>query len=173
MPIPILVAYATKAGSTREVAESIAQTLRGEGLAVDVLPAKEVSALDKYQAVILGAPLYLFRWHKDAHKFLSRHRGSFTRLPLAIFALGPWNNKEEELQSARDQLAKELARYPWLRPLDTTVFVGRFDPAKLTFPYSWIPAMKNMPAQDDRDWDAIQTWAADMAARLHDPVPAN
>jgi menaquinone-dependent protoporphyrinogen oxidase len=173
MPITVLVAYATNAGSTREVADAVARTLRGEGLSAEVLPAKEVRAVDTYQAVILGAPLYMFRWHKDAHKFLGRHRKSLGHLPLAIFALGPWNNKEEELQSARDQLAKELAHYPWLRSLDTTVFVGKFDPAKLTFPYSWIPAMKNMLAKDERDWDAIQTWAADLAARLVEPAPAN
>lgn len=166
MSATILIAYATHAGSTTEVAESIAQTLRGEGLRADVLPAKEARSLENYQAVILGAPLYMFLWHKDAHAFLKRHHKALETLPLAIFALGPWNNKPDELQSARDQLAKELAKYAWLRPLDTTVFVGRFDASKLKFPYNLIPAMKQMPYQDDRDWDAIGNWAADTAARL-------
>jgi menaquinone-dependent protoporphyrinogen oxidase len=166
MPAKILVAYATKYGSTQEVAEVIAQVLHGEALDVDIRPAREVHSLDGVQAVILGAPLYMFHWHNDAHQFLARHRKMLETLPVAVFALGPWNNKENELQSARDQLGKELAKYPWLKPAEVKVFVGRFDPARLTFPYSWIPAMKNMPAQDDRDWDAIKAWAIEMAAKL-------
>ena len=35
---------------------------------------KEVRTLDGYGAVVLGAPLYMFRWHKDAMRFVSRHR---------------------------------------------------------------------------------------------------
>lgn len=167
MPPKILVAYATRAGSTREVAEEIARTLRAESLDVEVRPAREVRALDGVQAVVLGAPLYMFHLLADAHRFLARHKNALAGLPLAVFALGPWNHKEEELQSARDQLAKELARYPWLQPVNTAVFVGKFDPAKLTFPYNLIPAMKRMPAQDDRNWDDMRDWAQQLGARLN------
>jgi menaquinone-dependent protoporphyrinogen oxidase len=165
MAAKVLVAYATKSGSTAEVAEAVAKAMRAEGADVDVRLAKEVRALDGYTAVILGAPLYMFKWVNDAHGFLRRHRNALQGLPVAIFALGPWNNKEEELQTARNQLAKELAKYPWLKPMDTTVFVGKFDPAKLVFPYNLIPAMKSIKAQDDRDWDAINAWAVAQAGR--------
>src|SRR6266496_2234102 len=70
----ILVAYATKHGSTQEVAEAIAATLREHALEVEVQPASEVRALDRYGAVLLGAPLYSGRWHGDANRFLKRHR---------------------------------------------------------------------------------------------------
>lgn len=162
----VLVAYATNAGSTREVAESIVQSLESAGLKVELRLAREVRSLEGYQAVILGAPLYMFRWHRHAHQFLGRNRRALEPLPVAIFALGPWHNKEDELQGARDQLAKELKKYDWLKPADVTVFVGKFDPAKLTFPYNLIPAMKNMPVTDERDWDVIRGWAAGVAAAL-------
>ena len=166
MNTSILVAYATSYGSTQEVAQSVAETLRGCGLEVDVQPAKKVKSLSGYQAVVLGAPLYMFHWHADARNFLGRQRATLASLPTAIFALGPFHNKAEELQSAREQLDKELAKFPWLKPAAIEVFVGKFDPAKLRFPYNLMPPLKKMPASDERDWAAIRAWAAIVADML-------
>ena len=70
----ILIAYATIHGSTQEVAELMAETLRGCGLAVEVQPANKVKSVAGYRAVILGAPLYMFHWHADAKRFLSKRQ---------------------------------------------------------------------------------------------------
>jgi len=72
MPTSVLVAYATRYGSTQEVAEVVAGTLRERGLEVDIQPMRKVQTLAGFRAVVLGAPLYMFRWHKDALRFLSR-----------------------------------------------------------------------------------------------------
>ena len=159
----ILVAYATRYGSTQEVAQSIAKTLRSCGLEIKLQSTKDVKTLSGVQAVILGAPLYMFRWHPDARRFLSRHRSELASLPTSIFALGPFHNKEDELRSAREQLDKELAKYSWLKPTAIEVFTGKFDPASLRFPYSMIGPLKKMPASDERDWPAIQAWAMKVA----------
>ncbi len=42
---------------------------------------------------------------------------------------------------------------------------------KLTFPHNLVPALKNMPASDVRDWTAIRAWASDLAA-LFQPAQA-
>jgi menaquinone-dependent protoporphyrinogen oxidase len=154
-------------GSTQEVAEAMAATMREQGLTVDVRPAREVTTLDGYEAVVLGAALYMFRWHKDAKRFLGRQRKALATRPLAIFALGPLGKEEKEMQEARAQLDKELAKFPWLAPLAVEVFVGKLDPTKVGFPGSLF--MKQIPASDLRDWDAIRAWAAEVAGRL---VPA-
>ena len=159
----ILVAYASSYGSTQEVAQSVADTLRGCGLEVEVKPAKDVKTLSGYRGVVLGAPLYMFRWHADARRFLARHRAALAALPTAIFALGPFHNKEEEMRSARGSLDKELANYAWLKPAAIEVFAGKFDPAKLRFPYSLIGPLKKMPASDERDWEGIRAWAGVIA----------
>lgn len=57
----ILVAYATKAGSTAEVAEVIGQVLRETGATVDVLPARAVEDLTPYRAVIIGSAVRMER----------------------------------------------------------------------------------------------------------------
>jgi menaquinone-dependent protoporphyrinogen oxidase len=165
----ILVAYATTCGSTQEVAESIANTLKEKGLAVDTLPIKKVKALEGYRQVVLGAPLYMFRWHADAHHFLKKYRSVLIdKLPVAIFAGGPTEKgDEEEFQVIREQLDKELAKYPWFKPSSIEIVGGRLDPARLKFPYNMIPALKQMPARDFRDWKAIETWAIGLSNKFN------
>jgi menaquinone-dependent protoporphyrinogen oxidase len=162
----ILVTYATRYGSTQEVAEEIAATLRESGLEVDLRPAREVRALEGYHAVVLGAPLFMFRWHKDAHWFLKQHRKALVRQRVAVFALGPTHDPydEKEWQDSRAQLDKELAKSPWFTPVALQMFGGRYDPAKLRFPLSLLAG--EVPASDIRDWDAIRAWAHSLAAAL-------
>jgi len=170
MSASVLVAYATRYGSTQEVAEAVAATLRERGLAVDIQPMRAVRTLDQYRAVVLGAPLYMFHWHKDALHFLARHRAGLTARPVAIFALGPFHADEKEFQEVRAQLDKELAKFPWLAPRAIAIFGGKFDPEKLSFPYNLFPPLKNMPASDVRDWAAIRAWASDLATTLQPAV---
>jgi menaquinone-dependent protoporphyrinogen oxidase len=166
MSTSILVAYATRYGSTQEVAESVAATLRERGLAVDIQPMRAVRTIDQYRAIVLGAPLYMMHWHKDALHFLARHREALTARPVAIFALGPFHAEEKEFQEVRKQLDQELAKFPWLTPRAIAIFGGKFDPQKLTFPHNLVPALKNMPASDIRDWTAIRAWANDLVAQF-------
>ncbi len=163
MSASVLVAYATRYGSTQEVAETVAATLRESGLEVDLQHLRQVHSIDQYRAIVIGAPLYMFRWHKDALNFLSRYHTILTTRPVAIFALGPFHANEEEFQSSREQLEKELEKFPWLNPTAIEIFGGKFDPEKLTFPHNLVPALKKMPASDVRDWRVIRAWANDLA----------
>ena len=162
----ILVTYATRYGSTQEVAEKVAATLRESGLAVDVQPAKQVRMLDGYRAVVVGAPLYMFDWLKEARDFVSRHRAALEQMPVAVFTLGPTEDKEEDWTKTRKQLDKVLSKFPWLTPAAVELFGGKFDPARLTFPYNLIPALKRMPVNDIRDWEAIRAWANGLVKKL-------
>ncbi len=171
MSTSVLVGYATRYGSTQEVAEAVAATLRECGLAVDIQPMREVRSLAEYSAVVLGAPLYMFRWHKDALRFLSRHREALTQRPVAVFALGPVHDPydEKEWQDSRAQLDKELAKFPWFTPVAVEMFGGKFDPAKLRFPINLLAGQE--PASDVRDWTAIRAWASNLAAQLEPDLP--
>ena len=156
----VLVGYATRYGSTQEVAEAVAATLSECGLAVDIQLMRNVRTLEGYSAVVLGAPLFMFHWHKDALQFLSRHRKALAGRSVAVFALGPTHDPhdEKEWQDSRAQLDKELAKFPWLTPVALEMFGGRYDPAKLRFPINVLAGKE--PASDLRDWTAIRAWAA-------------
>ena len=81
----ILLAYATRFGSTQEVAEAITAVLREAGLKVDIQPMAEVRTLDNYDAIILGAAIYNANWNLDAHHFVSRHQEVLEQRPVVIF----------------------------------------------------------------------------------------
>ena len=154
----ILVTYATKYGSTQEVAEAIAKFLESKKDAVSLIPLRKVRSLSGFDAVVMGAPFYMFRWHKEAILFLARFAEKLPKMPTAVFALGPFHDVESEWLEIGSQLDKELARFPWFHPVEAKLFGGKFDPVSLTFPFNLIPALKQMPASDIRDWAAIDAW---------------
>jgi menaquinone-dependent protoporphyrinogen oxidase len=156
----VLVAYATKRGSTREVAEAIATTLKEQGCRVDLRAAADCRDLSEYRSVVLGGALYMGRWHRDARAFLKRHSTALETRPIAIFAMGPQKVDDKSMRSARQQLDNALKRSRGLDPVAITIFGGVIDPAKLRFPFN------RMKPSDARDWDAIRTWAVDLATRL-------
>jgi menaquinone-dependent protoporphyrinogen oxidase len=175
MAASILIAYATRYGSTREVAEAVGARLREQGLTVEVRRAREVQSVDGFRAVVLGAPLYIGSLLREARKFLNRHQTALARMPVALFVLGPVHGGKE-LDDARAQLDAVLAKLPWLKPVATEVFVGTYDPARLHFPDSLLavlPAspLHGVPAHDGRDWPAIGAWADTLPVALELRVP--
>jgi menaquinone-dependent protoporphyrinogen oxidase len=156
----ILVAYATKHDSTREVAEAIAVVLTQVGAAVELRPAADVDDIAAYAGVVLGGPLCMGRWHGDATRFLTRHHRELAAKPVAIFALGPVKLDEHEFTGSRRQLDRSLGKVRNVNPVSVAIFGGVVDPAKLRFPFN------RMPAADARDWDAIRAWARELATEL-------
>ncbi len=158
----ILLAYASRFGSTQEVAETIAATLRGTGLEVEVQPMREVGGLANPDAIVLGAAIYNARWHADAHQFLSQHGDGLRRLPVAIFTLGPLSTSAPAMRNSRQQLDNELSKYPWLKPIAVEIFAGKYDPSQ--------PGLgffdRFVAARDLRDWDAIRAWASALSVQL-------
>ena len=149
----VLVAYATKRGSTREVAADVARVIRQSGIEVEISPAREVKSLDRYQAVVLGGALYMGRWHKDARKLLKRYRSELASLPLAVFALGPRSNEAEALEKAGAELKRALDDVPEVHPFSTAIFGGVFSLGK------------KHPI-DARDWKAIESWANEVVRSI-------
>jgi menaquinone-dependent protoporphyrinogen oxidase len=154
----VLVAYATKYGSTREVAEAVATALKEDGLDAVCRSAAEVKDLGEYSAAVLGVALYFFRWRREAHRFMSRNRSALAGLPVAVFGVGPIEDTPEQFEGSREHLDKGLSKHPWFSPVSVAVFGGKVDPPHLRFPDN-NPAFKQMPPTDIRDFDAIRSWA--------------
>jgi len=158
----VLVAYATRYGSTREVAEAVGAVLRGHGVDAEVRSVKGVTALGGYAGVVLATPFYLGSMLKDATAFLERHRAALEVVPVALVALGP-TQASDDMTEARKQLDGALTKLEWLKPVAAEMFVGKYDPARLRLLDKLIalpPAspLHGMVAHDERDWDAIQAW---------------
>ena len=66
----VLIAYASKAGSTGEVAQAIGQVLCDAGMAVDVRRVQDVKDLSPYSAVVIGSAARMGRLLGEATQLL-------------------------------------------------------------------------------------------------------
>jgi|SRR4051794_4349761 menaquinone-dependent protoporphyrinogen oxidase len=171
MQSPVLIAYATRSGSTAEAAEAIAATLLDAGVPAEVLPVSQVTSLAGREAVILGAPIYIGKFPKEFHEFLHLHHETLQTMNPWCFVLGPVQNKPAEFDGARKQAERQLGRYAWLRVAELHVFAGRWSTTNLPFPFSLIRRipgnpLNRIPAEDIRDWAAIREWARGIARTI-------
>jgi menaquinone-dependent protoporphyrinogen oxidase len=152
----VLIAYGSKHGSTAETADAIGGMLREHGLEVDVSEAARVKSLEGYDRVVIGGSIYMGRWHADARDFIKRFGDELTAIPVAIFAMGPQTSEPDDLASTRTQLDANLRKLTDVGADPIAIFGGVINPAKLHFPFS------RMPATDARDWQEIESFAADV-----------
>ncbi|MGV9560429.1 flavodoxin domain-containing protein [Streptomyces sp. NPDC003401] len=164
MPDNVLVAYATKNGSTAQIAQAVAETLRKDGLAAEALPAGSVTDVAPYDAVVVGGGLYAGRWHKDARRFVRRHRRALTGRPVWFFSSGPLDPSASE----RDIPPVRGVRRAMDR-LDVdghATFGGRLEEGAEGRVARMI--VRSGKGGDFRDFVAIEAWAEGVAAALRD-----
>jgi menaquinone-dependent protoporphyrinogen oxidase len=172
----VLVTYASRHGSTAEIAERIGTGLAAAGLVVEVKPVTQVRDVTPYDAVVIGAAAYLFHWMKEASTFVKRHRIDLRQRPVWIFSSGPLGEEKVD-EEGRDVLeAARPKEFPELReavqPRGEEVFFGAWDPSAPAVGLAErvvrrMPAARDaLPAGDFRDWAAIDAWAAQIAADL-------
>src|SRR5579872_4290847 len=87
----VLVAYASRHGSTEEIAQAIGSELAAGGVSVDVQPMDEVDPLCTYSAYVLGSAVYMGSWLHEAREFLDCHREALAASPTWLFSSGPVN----------------------------------------------------------------------------------
>jgi menaquinone-dependent protoporphyrinogen oxidase len=164
----VLVAYASKHGSTAEIAEAVAEELRRHGFSADCLEAGDVRTLEPYGAVVLGSAVYMKRWQGSARRFLRRHRDTLRSVPWWVFSSGPVGEPKPEDPKTAEWLEppKVVAEVESLGAREHVVFGGRVP----VDPHNFVErAMaKNTPPEfaDRRDWSEIAGWAAGVAAQL-------
>jgi menaquinone-dependent protoporphyrinogen oxidase len=161
----VLVAYASRNGSTAEIAQAIGKELRLAGLETTVSDLNSVTELEGYNAVVIGGPLYMGKVVSEVGKFIGRHTKTLGKKPVAVFAVGTSLLSPDPAQKENARRALRSAVSP-LIPIVETVFAGKLDPSKLPFFQRKITEMVKAPVGDFRDWDAIAEWARDIAGRL-------
>jgi menaquinone-dependent protoporphyrinogen oxidase len=173
--VKVLVAFASRHGATREIAERIAATLAAAGLDAVALPAQDARDPDGYDAFVVGSAVYMFHWLKEATKFVHHNRTLLAARPVWLFSSGPLGTETTDAKG-RDVLevseAKEMAGFvETIRPRGHAMFYGAYSagaPIGLGERFvAMMPAARDaMPAGDFRDWEAIEAWAASIAAEL-------
>jgi menaquinone-dependent protoporphyrinogen oxidase len=167
MNAQVLVAYASKYGATKEIAEKIGLVLKDAGFAVDILPADKVADVGPYKAVILGSAVYIGGWRKAAAKFLKTNEKALAERPLWLFSSGPTGQGDpvELVKGWRfPQALRPVADR--VKPIEIVLFQGAAFPEKLSAIGRWLMKKVKAPLGDFRDWNAITIWAGSIAAKL-------
>lgn len=176
--VRVLVAYASKVGSTEGIAEFIGEKLQGKGIQTDVKGFSSAGNLENYDAFVLGSAVYYFHWLKEAKDFVIRNRSTLSSRPVWVFSSGPTGTKKTD-KKGRDlrevSAPKEMKEIQEsISPLDHRIFYGAFFANKQSGATRLFSRMIPEEEQGDfRDWKEIETWTDTIASRLlsHSPDP--
>jgi menaquinone-dependent protoporphyrinogen oxidase len=154
----ILVAYASKSGTTVDVAQTIGKSLSDKGATVDVRPIKAVTNLDGYRAVVIGSGIRMGQWLPEAVEFVKKNRPKLSQLPTAFFTVHMLNTgDDEECRKKREAYTEPVRQI--VTPKTEMFFAGRLDFSKLSLPELLLSKAMNAKEQDLRDWNKIRAWA--------------
>ena len=167
----VLVAYASRLGSTAGVAEAIGKSLADSGAQVDVLPMKDVKSLDPYQAVVAGSAIRDRKWLPEAMQFMETHQAALAGKPVAIF-LVCMTLAMPKGEKYRSEVSKWLDPVRTLvKPVSEGLFAGELEvsrieniSARIKFRISVM--MGIWKEGDHRNWMAIKEWAVELRAVL-------
>jgi menaquinone-dependent protoporphyrinogen oxidase len=160
----ILVTYASRAGSTAEIAEAIGKTLTQGGAQVDVLPMQDVKDLSLYRAVVAGSAIRKSKWLPEAMQFVQAHRSELAQKPFATFTVCitlAMSNTDQYRQAVKQWIQPVRAQ---VSPVSEGLFAGRLDFSKLPLTFDTlllraVVALGIFPKGDRRDWKSISAWA--------------
>ena len=85
----VLVAYASKHGSTQGIAERITEKLRQLGKEVEAQPMDAVEDTGSYEAFVIGSAIYFGSWLKEATEWVRRNKAILAGRPVWLFSSGP------------------------------------------------------------------------------------
>lgn len=159
----ILVATASRHGSTEELGRAIASDLAHYGFTVEVRRMVEVDTVFPYDALVLGSAVYMGDWLKEAREFVDLHRDGIVTRPTWLFSSGPIG--DEGPTSQRYDASRMVER---TRARDHHLFGGRIDKAALRFRERVLAGLVSAPETDERDWAVATAWAAAIARALTD-----
>lgn len=152
-----LVAVESANGSTREIAERIAATLRNNkgvnAVVEDLDGAKKL--LNRVDAVVVAAPVNNGTWNKKATAFVAANRAELEPKSLFLVASGASPVLDPEVKTVLEAFKPRGIGY--LRGAvfeEKTGLLGRLKMKYTGGSYG-----------DFRDWDAVDSWAKEIANR--------
>jgi menaquinone-dependent protoporphyrinogen oxidase len=190
----VLVAYATRHGSTKDVADAVAEELRASGIDADVQDVKQAANPAAYDAVIVGGPM-IRGWHKDALEYVRCNAAALRSRPLAVFITAasltetntevveevpifkdPWLVKQprqadklryKERYARPEHYLGDIVQRTGVRPQTAAFFGGSLDLTTMSvFDKLFVLVIVGAKPGDQRNWRAIRGWAREVAPTL-------
>jgi menaquinone-dependent protoporphyrinogen IX oxidase len=197
----VLVAYATNAGTTAEVARVIAEELNKNGVPAEAQPISAVKSVESYGAVVIGAPMIL-GWHRDAARFVRQHQEALSRVPVAYFitamsltgasqdSVGPIPvfsdpglvkpphvaarlSLKERYTRVSNYASQPLTAGPQVKPAGIGIFGGKLEMYRLKWwQRLFVLLILRAPLGSLQNWPAVRQWAAQLCPMLSEPQRA-
>ena len=156
----VLLGYASRFGSTRDIAKRIAGKLRTNDRDVDVLSVDEIADVGPYDAVVFGSGVYDGSWTAEATDFMQRHSPILARKPVWLFSVGSFGDQHPIVGRLMRKEPREISEFEQkVHPRDYRVFAGVIN---LDHWPAWGRLLFNAlggHAGDNRRWPDIDTWA--------------
>ncbi|MGM7671198.1 flavodoxin domain-containing protein [Microbacterium sp. A93] len=152
-----LVVASSQHGSTREIAERIAEVLRvNKGVTTVVEDTKDAPKwLATVDAVVVALPVYGGSLDKAGKTFLDSHRAELADKSLFIAVSGGSPELAPKLQATVDAYGAR----------DTAYLRGAVTEAKLGFKDKMLIKLAKGQFGDFRNWEAVEAWGKSLAAR--------
>lgn len=166
MPKKVLIVYATRSGTTAQIAETVAKTMTASGLLADIMPVRDAVTAEGYDAVVLGTAIRAGMIMPELLKFVKRNQESLLKIHVAAFAVcltmkddTPENRKA--VAAYLDPIKKHI------KLVSETVLAGAVTFARLgVFARFIIRKLAKAQEGDFRDERKITEWAQEFVKRI-------
>ncbi|MBN2472041.1 MAG: flavodoxin domain-containing protein [Anaerolineae bacterium] len=161
----VLVTYASKSGSTAEVAEFMGEALREAGASVDVKPVKTAHEMQGYDLVFVGSAIRVGKWLGEAVQFVEEHKTDLAKQPTAFFTVCLTMQENTPEKRAEVQAYLDPVREIFT-PQAEEFFAGVAQMERLGFIERMAMKAIKPPLGDFRDWAAIRAWTLEVYQQL-------
>jgi menaquinone-dependent protoporphyrinogen oxidase len=159
----VLIAVASRHGSTRGIADALGDEFQQAGFDADVADVSDAPRVVDYDAVVIGSALYMGNWLKEARTFVDQQREALAARPVWLFSSGPLGRPDPQPAGDPAQLPALLTA---TGAREHRTLVGKLDRGELGFGEKLATKLVKAPEGDFRDWDAIRAWAREIADTL-------
>ncbi|MHB9027939.1 MAG: flavodoxin domain-containing protein [Candidatus Latescibacterota bacterium] len=161
----ILIAYASKCGSTEEAAREIGKVLAQNGAEIAVFPARKVKDISPYDFVVLGTAVRIGKPLNEALGFAQKFRAELREKKVALFSVGLQMREDtaENREKAKGFLAPIIGIIG--EPVSLGLFAGRIDQKRFGFFLRIFARMEKsgvFTEGDWRNWEEILNWAEEL-----------
>lgn len=178
MVMVVLVAYATDHGSTRGVADRIADRLRQRGVDARACAVADVLEVSSCEAVVLGSAIHGGKWLPEARQFADRNAAPLREQPVWLFSVSTLGDEESmfpprvanRLRALRKETPEMAEIRRLLHPRQHRNFAGAI--TRSHWPATGRAFFRATGGRygDHRNWPAIDAWADLIAAQTSSPV---
>ena len=159
----VLVAAASRHGSTQEIAETIGDAISAGGTEVTVARIEDGPGLAGHDAVVLGSAVYVGHWLDAARRFVEAHHVEFAAMPVWVFSSGPIGTPAKP----DDAHAVDVSRIVEMTGArEHRLFAGRLDKSALGFGERAVMHAVRAREGDYRSWEEIRAWGSRIAEAL-------